>query len=150
MIYKDNLANTMLFFDKAFPVSKPKNFRTQIGVHMEEFAEMIDALEFTNEGDKYLMHYLNEAIKAASNHMKQESFEIKIKDREELLDAICDQIVTAAGIAYHSKMDVVNGLNEVNRSNFSKFDENGEPLLDNNLKLIKSSLYTKPNLKSFV
>ena len=31
-----------------------------------------------------------------------------------------------------------------------KFAENGEPILDKNLKLIKGPLYTKPELKSFV
>ena len=38
-----------------------------------------------------------------------------------VLDAICDQIVTAVGVAYMMGMDIEGALAEVNRSNWSKF-----------------------------
>ena len=42
------------------------------------------------------------------------------------------------------------GFAEVNRSNNSKFGEDGQPILDKNLKLIKGPNYSKPDLKIFV
>ena len=70
--------------------------------------------------------------------------------REEFLDGICDQIVTATGVGFMAKMNVAGGFGEVNRSNASKFGENGEPIFDPNLKLIKGPNYFKPNLKQYI
>jgi hypothetical protein len=46
-------------------------------------------------------------------------------------------------------MDVLGALEEVNRSNFSKF-ENGKAVFDENGKITKGKNYSKPNLKPFV
>ena len=64
--------------------------------------------------------------------------------------SLCDQIVTAVGVAHCAGMKIVDGLHEVNRSNWSKFDENGEPILDETRKIIKGPNYTKPDLTLLV
>ena len=38
---KDSVAVCMDFFQRGYPKSGPKNFRTQLGVHFEEIAEMM-------------------------------------------------------------------------------------------------------------
>jgi predicted HAD superfamily Cof-like phosphohydrolase len=147
---KDSVAECLEFFTKAYPQSTPKNFRTQLGVHFEEFAEMIAALEPASEEDKMLLHFIGEGIKGTANHLKASDGVIGLKDRVEFLDAVCDQMVTAVGLGRHANMDVVGGFKEVNRSNLSKFDDNGDPIFDNNLKVMKGPNYTKPDLKTFV
>ena len=147
---KDSVEVCMDFFKKGYPESGPKNFRTQLGVHFEEIAEMMAALEPSSHEDIMLIHYVGEAIKGMANHLKTTDGVIGIKDRVEFLDGLCDTMVTSVGLGYHANMDVPNAFKEVNRSNHSKFGENGEPLLDKNLKLIKGPFYSKPELKSFV
>ena len=70
--------------------------------------------------------------------------------RIELLDSLCDQIVTAVATAYMLGMDLHGALSEVCRSNESKFGEDGEPIFDQNRKIIKGPNYSKPKLDSFV
>lgn len=138
------------FFQKGFPVSGPKNFRTQLGIFFEEIAETMEALKTTNPQDELLLGYLYKAIKNAGEHLKNTNGNIDLKDRVAFLDGLADVMVTAIGAGYHAKMDIVGGFKEVNRSNNSKFGDNGEPILDNNLKLIKGPNYSKPDLKPFV
>ena len=147
---KDSVQDCLDFFKKGFPVSGPKNFRTQLGIMLEETAELLDTLNAEKQEDQLLIHYLHKAIHGAAEHFKNSDGNINIKDRVACLDGICDVMVTAIGLGRHAEMDVVGGFKEVNRSNNSKFGENGEPILDNNLKLIKGPNYSKPELKSFV
>lgn len=150
MKIQDSIKVCMDFFQKAYPESTPKNFRTQLGVHFEEIHEMIQTLEPSKEEDKLVLHYVGEAIKGLSEHLKTADGVIGLKDRVAFLDGILDQMVTSVGLGRHANMDVFGGFVEVNRSNHSKFSENGEPILDNNLKLMKGPKYTKPDLENFV
>lgn len=68
---------------------------------------------------------------------------------ERLLDALVDQIVTAVGVGHMMGMDVLGALAEVNRSNFSKF-EDGKPVFDANGKITKGKHYTPPQLDKFI
>lgn len=67
----------------------------------------------------------------------------------ELLDSLCDQIVTAVGVAHMLGMDIEGALKEVNDSNMSKF-EDGKAVFNENGKIKKGKHYRKPNLASFV
>jgi hypothetical protein len=58
---------------------------------------------------------------------------------------LADQIVTAVGIASMLDMDIVGALQEVNRSNYSKF-VNGRAVFDENGKIKKGADYSKPDL----
>lgn len=90
------------------------------------------------------------ATHALALHLKASDGVVMVEDRIEFLDGLGDQIVTAAGTAHMAGMDIVGALGEINRSNFSKLDENGQPILDENKKFIKGPNYFKPNLKPFV
>lgn len=70
-------------------------------------------------------------------------------NKVELLDSLADQIVTAVGVAHMMGFDILGALEEVNRSNFSKF-EDGKPVFDANGKITKGKDYVKPNLEHFV
>lgn len=80
---------------------------------------------------------------------KEEAFSINSDNRLAILDALCDQIVTATGIGTFLGMSVPGALSEVNRSNFSKF-VNGEPLFNENQKVMKGPDYTPPELSPFI
>lgn len=74
---------------------------------------------------------------------------VREEDRAELLDALCDQIVTATGIGTFFGMNVPGALSEVNHSNYSKFVD-GNPIFNENQKVMKGPDYTPPVLTPFI
>lgn len=130
------------WFAQAVPAPDDKNRAVQLGVHVEEVAEMLAALGFGNEA--IVMDSLGEALKGPIPPP------IDNIDRRELLDALCDQIVTAVGVAHMYGMDIIGALREVDASNWSKFDASGEPIFNENGKITKGSHYFKPKLDRFI
>lgn len=135
---------------KWFRVAKPepttRDIATQIGCHFEEVSEMMNAMGFIEIGER---------VNAFASEWKKGEYDCVIngmsKHRKiKLLDALCDQVVTAAGVAEFMGMDFEGGLNEVNASNWSKFNEDGRPDLDENGKIKKGPHCFKPNLEKFV
>ena len=128
-----------LWFKRAVPEPTDKNRAVQYGVHLEEINEMFVAEN--GEDSRELLEW--------SKEYKTGAYPPIIKDKKEFLDSLCDQIVTAVGVAYMNGFDIVGALQEVNRSNWSKF-ENGEPLFDENGKIKKGPNYSPPDLSKFV
>lgn len=129
------------WFQLAVPEPTDKNRAVQIGVHLEEVAEM--AATF-NDAD------LAATIDVISEQYKTDTtIRLDTVDRTELLDALCDQIVTAVGVAHMFGLDIDGALVEVTRSNYSKFVD-GKPTFDANGKIAKPATYSKPNLEQFV
>ena len=129
------------WFQLAVPEPTDKNRAVQIGVHLEEVAEM--AATF-NDAD------LAATIDVISEQYKTDTtIRLDTVDRTELLDALCDQIVTAVGVAHMFGMDIEGALTEVNRSNWSKFVD-GKPVFDANGKIAKPTTYNKPDLTPFL
>lgn len=147
------LEQTLLWFKKAIPKPQTKNFRTQLGVHFEEVGEMLATLT-TDDMDMlaYIRNAQNAmtALSKALKESNEQSCWVNPKDLVEHLDAICDQIVTVVGCAYMIDADIVAGMNEVNRSNYSKFDNDGNPIFDENRKIIKGPNYTKADLSKLI
>ena len=135
------------WFKAAKPEPTVKDALVQIGCHYEEVAEMADAL--------WDEEVLESAENAANNYKDTEDcFLYFIEDlsesqRIQLLDAICDQIVTAVGVAYMMGMDIEGALAEVNRSNWSKFN-GGVPVFNEHLKIVKGAEYTPPELSDYI
>ena len=123
-----------------------KDFNVQFGCHIEEFIEMLDSI--TPEYSEAMWKAVNELEKFA-NGLKDGSRKILIGDREGLLDALADQIVTAVGVGVCAGMDMPKAVAEVNASNWSKFDYRGYPEFDENGKIKKGERYRKPNLEGF-
>ena len=97
---------------------------------------------------------LSEIIDEAATCLKkanEESVDKYIKDFDdvELLDAICDQIVTAVGLGYMMGFDVQGALKEVIRSNNSKMVD-GKFIFDENGKIDKPNSFSEPNLKPYL
>jgi len=138
---------------KWFEIAKPnptiEDACVQIGCHYEEVGEMAavsgDA-EIRSDCEDASYHYKRQ------NKNYLSDLELLAQDDEakvELLDALCDQIVTAIGVAHMLGMDIEGALNEVNKSNHSKF-EDGKAVLDENGKIKKGKDYFSPDLKRFI
>ena len=137
----DHIHHIRDWFQIAVPEPTDKNRAVQIGVHLEEVAEM--AATF-NDAD------LAATIDVISEQYKTDTtIRLDTVDRTELLDALCDQIVTAVGVAHMFGLDIEGALAEVTRSNYSKFVD-GKPTFDANGKIAKPATYSKPNLEQFV
>ncbi|AAW67532.1 hypothetical protein [Listonella phage phiHSIC] len=142
-----SLENTKKWFEAAIPEPTIEQACIQVGCHLEEVAEMLAAT-----GDSNAM----EVLENVANHYKTlnehylSSVELtQPEHKQELLDSLADQIVTAVGVAHMMGFDILGALDEVNRSNFSKL-ENGKPVFDANGKITKGKNYIKPDLKRFV
>ena len=74
------------------------------------------------------------------------------KDVVEVLDAVVDQLYILAGtIVTHGLQNfIVPAFKEVHRSNMSKLDADGKPIFREDGKVLKSELYSKPDLKQFL
>ena len=116
--------NITLWHKRARPEPMTRDLDVQIGCHIEEFIEMMDSLNIDANSD------LARAL-----------------DREPLLDSLADQIVTAVGVGVCAKMDMNAAVQEVNDSNWSKFNYKGYPEFDENGKVKKGERYRKPDLK---
>jgi predicted HAD superfamily Cof-like phosphohydrolase len=84
------------------------------------------------------------------------------KDLVEVADALADQLYILCGtILEHGLQDVIiKCFDEVHRSNMSKLDDDGEPIINGENgffntekpvgKVLKSQNYSEPNLKQFL
>lgn len=148
----DVLTATANFADIAYADGiSDKNRQTQIGVHFEEVAEMIDSLRGTDTITIEYLGYAEGTLKRLATHLKNsEAGRIVIHDRLGFLDACCDQLVTATLSAKLQGMDPVGGLIEVNRSNYSKLVDGVMLKVPVTFKWLKGPDYTEPNLAPFI
>lgn len=154
----DRLAKTLMWFQKARPNPDDQDFHSQLGVHFEEVAEMVreicvvpDSPDRRHTGE--LLINAEVALKALADHLKTRENVVLIhpENRVELLDAICDQIVTGVGVAWTQQLNVCDGLDAVNDSNFSKFVDGQPIIVPGTVKKIgKGPDYHKADLAPFV
>jgi len=138
--------NITLWHKRARPQPTERDLDVQIGCHIEEFIEMIEALEIdwdTHTDLDLAMDILEEFCIKLKKGVKA----ISSMNREALLDSLADQIVTAVGVGVCAKMDMNAAVTEVNESNWSKFNYKGYPEFDENGKVKKGERYRKPDLK---
>lgn len=146
-----NIEKVIDWFKAAKPNPTEKDKATQIGAHFEEVAEMMAALSCNNiESMTYEVAQEFYACEAIDKDIDGEDIELPGNWEIDLLDSLCDQIVTAIGVGYMMGFDMVGALKEVNLSNWSKFDKNGNPIFNENGKIVKGENYFKPDLAKFV
>jgi hypothetical protein len=146
------LLDTFSWFKKARPEATAQDFRAQLGVHLEEVAEMLEVLDGSDLRTNALIGRAEQAMKELAEHIKSNSAEdiITVTSEDLFLDSLCDQVVTATGVAYTRGYDFVGAMTEVNASNFSKFDEQGNPIYNENRKVMKGPAYFKAELSPFL
>lgn len=130
---------------RACPQRTQAAFSVQLGCHFEEVAEMVASLRISNA--TVLQDRLLTTLEELSAALKSGEALANISDRDELLDSLADQIVTAVGVGYRAKMNVPVACIRVDESNWSKFDAAGLPIFDTNGKVTKGVSYLPPNLE---
>ena len=134
------------WFKAAKPNPSTADVCVQIGCHYEEVSEMSavlqDDMEYPLTGAALLYRMKSRGYLDAVGELSADA-------RVELLDALCDQIITAVGVAYMMGMDIEGALAEVNRSNWSKF-EGGVPVFNEHGKIAKGVEYTPPELSDYI
>lgn len=134
------------WFKKAKPEPTVQNIIQQTAYHFEEVAEMCEALGNQKTADA-LIEYKEKLLSLTAAECE---LLWKRTDKVGLLDALCDQVVTATGVAQYAGMDFDGALTEVSDSNWSKFDKNGNPIINADGKILKGPDYFKPELIQFV
>ena len=147
------------WFKAAVPTPQPKNIHTQIGCDLEEMVELLETLTVDYNDphratNAQAIALAREALHTVSEGLKKGNIllelNMSVRAKEQLLDAICDRAVTGIGVAYMLNMNPTGALEEVNRSNWSKFDDNGNPIFDPNQKIIKGPNYKKANMLPYL
>lgn len=135
------------WFEIAIPEPTIEQACVQIGCHYEEVAEMMNATGDSHESCSTID--LSTSYKCCYAHYLDCIEALDCEDKVELLDSLADQIVTAIGVAHMLGMDIEGALEEVNRSNHSKF-EDGKPVFNEQGKIAKGKHYTAPQLAQFI
>jgi hypothetical protein len=148
---RNPLLDTFNWFKKAVPNVEPVNFTTQMGVHFEEVAEMIAEVTPADDATRLALVEAKMALVHLADHLKAHPacVNVELENRVDYLDALNDQIVTAVGCGYMAHMDIVGAAHAVNTSNYSKFVD-GEPIFNENKKVMKGPDYVKADLTPFV
>ena len=128
-----------------------ENLSVQLGVHLEEFCELLACLRSDSEGYGKLLERTKADLEwFAVKLKKREQFVyIPIHLRTDALDALCDSEVTGNGVAYLADFDKDGADQEVLASNESKL-EDGKPVILEGGKIGKGKDYKAPDLRRFV
>ena len=75
---------------------------------------------------------------------------MKNNDLLEVADALTDILYVTYGAGHAFGIDLDKCFDEVQNSNMSKLDENGEPIFNESGKVMKGPNYFKPNLSKLI
>lgn len=128
-----------------------QHLATQVGVHLEECMELLDELIITGSAaDNENLVTAATTIKGVAYRLKQGATGVNIKNRASALDALCDAEVTGNGVAFLAGFRKDEADFRVLRSNESKLNEDGTPVILAGGKIGKSARYVPPFLLDLV
>ena len=133
-----------LWHSRARPTPTPEDFNVQLGCHFEEIVEMMAVINTT---DNSSLIRARSALAWLAEGLKKGTISANITDRKEFLDSVADQVVTAVGAAHCAGMDGRTAVTRVNQSNWSKYDDDGQPIFNEHGKITKGPRYAPPNLE---
>jgi predicted HAD superfamily Cof-like phosphohydrolase len=148
---KTNFERTSKWLECCGKNPSPENLSVQIGVDLEETAELLRCLRVSKEGWTRLLERLVIDLESLGNELKRQELMAHFPNhlRTEVLDAICDREVTGNGVAYLAGFDKDSADQDVLRSNDSKL-EDGKPVILEGGKIGKGKDYKAPDLRGFV
>lgn len=139
------------WFERAKPSPTEKDFQVQLGVHFEEMTEMLECLDAPDFEMKMALSSTKASMYHLSGLLKSGRLgPVLVMDSLDFLDSIADQIVTATGVGQFHGCSVDAALEEVNRSNFSKFNDDGTPIFNEQGKIMKGPNYSPPDLTPYL
>lgn len=146
----DSITDIANWFKAAKPEPTIDDLCVQIGCHLEEVAELLEALGLKD----YDTH---EQLTIDADHFKNKSkwalmklTKLNYEQRIAIVDACCDTNVTGTGIMQLlGGVDALGAQREVIRSNNSKMVD-GKFEFDDNGKIAKPDSYREPDLTPFI
>lgn len=147
-----NFQRTKAWLEACGKEPTPENLSVQIGVHLEEFCELLSCLRSDSEGYGKLVERTKADLEwFAVKLKKREQFVyIPIHLRTDALDALCDSEVTGNGVAFLAGFDKDGADQEVLGSNDSKLEDGKAVFVEGTTKIGKGRNYKAPNLRGFV
>lgn len=106
--------------------------------------------------DAHRWKYSDEHVELALSLVDEEVEELREaclhEDKVEMLDAVCDILVTVFGLAAKAGINqyIPEAFREVMNSNWSKLDADGNPVYYESGKIGKSDLYYPPSLADII
>ena len=133
------------WFKIAKPTPTDDDCKGQIIYHIEEFIEMLQAINAP-------LNLIDNLVKLQDNIRLTETKQFFGGiNHVALLDALCDQVVTAIGVGVLLGYDMEKALTDVNRSNYTKFNADGTPYIRPDGKIGKNpETYQEPQLADYV
>lgn len=132
--------------DNAIRADHPETAETlltsQIGFHFEEVRETIEALsKMLPEGEVTHLAAISALADLTEGYVTGKFNQVKDVIRNPLIeehrlavqglvDGLGDTIVTATGVINRTGLDPVEVMKRINDSNYSKFDKDGKPIVD--------------------
>jgi len=118
---------------------------SKVGIFMKTFGQEVkNKPSFsTDKINKLRIDLIKEELDELSQAMEN-------KDLLEVADALTDILYVAYGAGHAFGIDLDKCFEEVQNSNMSKLDENGQPIYNESGKVMKGPNYYKPNLYKFV
>ena len=117
----------------------------KVGIFMKTFGQEVkDKPSFSTEKiNKLRIDLIKEELDELSEAMKN-------NDLLEVADALTDILYVTYGAGHAFGINLDKCFDEVQNSNMSKLDENGEPIYNESGKVMKGPNYFKPDLSKFV
>ena len=118
---------------------------SKVGVFMKTFGQEVkDKPSFsTDKINQLRLDLIKEELSELTTAMGN-------KDLLEVADALTDILYVTYGAGHAFGIDLDKCFDEVQNSNMSKLDENGEPIYNESGKVMKGPNYFKPDLSKFV
>ena len=118
---------------------------SKVGIFMKTFGQEVkNKPSFsTDKINKLRLDLIKEELSELTDAMNN-------KDLLEVADALTDILYVTYGAGHAFGIDLDKCFDEVQNSNMSKLDENGNPIYNEKGKVMKGPNYFKPDLSKFV
>ena len=118
---------------------------SKVGIFMKTFGQEVkeNPSFSTDKINKLRIDLIKEELEELTEAMKN-------NDLLEVADALTDILYVTYGAGHAFGIDLDKCFEEVQNSNMSKLDENGEPIYNDSGKVMKGPNYFKPDLSKFV
>ena len=117
----------------------------KVGIFMKTFGQDVKNKPSlsTDKINKLRLSLIKEELDELKEAMKN-------KDLLEVADALTDILYVTYGAGHAFGIDLDKCFDEVQNSNMSKLDDNGEPIYNEFGKVMKGPKYFKPNLEKLI
>ncbi len=118
---------------------------SKVGIFMKTFGQEVKVKPSfsTDKINKLRIDLIREELNELTDAMKNE-------DLLEVADALTDILYVTYGAGHAFGIDLDKCFDEVQNSNMSKLDQNGQPIYNETGKVMKGPNYFKPNLSKFI